>query len=160
MPASLEPLRLYEAPVQADWIDYNGHMNETYYLLIASKATDELIDFIGMDAAFRHKNERTIYTLETHIRYLKEVGQGELVVVETQILALDSKRFRLFHNLRHGPGGDLLCTIEMMMLHIDTSGPKAAPFEPGPKANLDEIFATHKQMPMPSKAGRGIGMKA
>ncbi|HPQ81398.1 MAG TPA: thioesterase family protein [bacterium] len=69
--------------IQADWIDYNGHLNEAFYLLIFSHATDELIDRIGMDAGYREREKRSIYTLETHILYALEVKQGVEVEVRT-----------------------------------------------------------------------------
>ena len=44
-----EPLRLYEGSVPPDWIDYNGHMNESRYLEVFGYATDALLARIGMD---------------------------------------------------------------------------------------------------------------
>jgi acyl-CoA thioester hydrolase len=157
MSTSLTPLRLYQSPVLAEWIGHTGHMNETYYVLYASRANDELIDMIGMDEAFRRKHRRTICTTETHVIYLREVGKGDVVEVESQLLSLDEKKFRIFHKLIHGRDRELLGTVEMMMLHVDSTGPRAAPFEDGPMRALSKIHDDHKLMPMPSRAGRGIG---
>ena len=38
-----KPLRLHQARVPPAWLDYNGHMNESRYLQIASEATDQLL---------------------------------------------------------------------------------------------------------------------
>ncbi|NQD80797.1 thioesterase, partial [Pseudomonas sp. CrR14] len=43
----------YRTLVQADWVDYNGHLRDAYYLLICSFATDGLMDLIGLDEAGR-----------------------------------------------------------------------------------------------------------
>ena len=37
----------YRTPVQEDWVDYNGHLRDAYYLLIFSYATDALMERIG-----------------------------------------------------------------------------------------------------------------
>ena len=66
-------LRLHRDRVRPEWLDYNGHMNETFYLLVFSQATDEFMDHIGMDDATRRRTGTTIYTLETHITYLQEL---------------------------------------------------------------------------------------
>lgn len=38
----------YRTPVQEDWVDYNGHLRDAYYLLIFSYATDALMERIGL----------------------------------------------------------------------------------------------------------------
>ena len=41
-------LDLYRGSVQAEWIDYNGHMNLAYYVLAFDKATDALFERLGI----------------------------------------------------------------------------------------------------------------
>ena len=43
----------YRTRVDAQWIDYNGHMRDAFYSLVISLATDDLMDQLGMDAAYR-----------------------------------------------------------------------------------------------------------
>ncbi len=152
-------LHLHGDRVRPEWLDYNGHMNETFYLLVFSQATDEFMDHIGMEDATRQRTGTTIYTLETHITYLQEVGRWEPVEIATQLLDLDEKRFHPFHTMHHGENGDRLATTEMMLLNIDSAGPKAAPFLPEVKAKLDAIFAAQKDLPRPKEAGRAIGIR-
>ena len=72
------PLCIYRTAVKPEWLDYNGHMNEAYYVLVFSDATDAFMDYTGQDDAFRKRTGHTIYTLETHVMYLLEVGEGEV----------------------------------------------------------------------------------
>ncbi len=154
------PLHLHRATVQQDWVDYNGHMNEAYYLLIFSHATDDFMDFAGMHAAYRKRANASVYTLETHIVYVLEVSVGEEVRLETQILGHDQKRFRLFHSMYHAGTGELLATGEHMLLHVDMAGPKSSPFPPDIAAKLAEIGAAHSGLPVPRQAGRSIALPA
>ena len=73
-----QPLQLHRALIQADWIDYNGHLTESRYLQVFGDATDALLSFIGVDSDYL-ASEGSFFTLETHIRYLKEVHLGEEV---------------------------------------------------------------------------------
>ncbi len=152
-------LRLHRDKVRPEWLDYNGHMNETFYLLVFSQATDAFMDHIGMADADRRRTNQSIYTLETHIAYLQEIGRWEPVEIATQLLDLDDKRFHLFHVMEHGETGDRLATAEMMLLNVDTAGPKAAPFRAEVKARLDEIFAAQKDLTRPKEAGRSVGIR-
>ena len=151
------PLNLHRETVQPDWIDYNGHLNEAYYLLIFSHATDAFMDEVGLHDAYRRANSLSVYTLETHIGYLDEVGEGVEVRVATTLLDLDDKRFHLFHAMYDGDR--LLAEAECMLLHVDMSGPKAAPFAPEIAATLQAIFAAHSKLARPERAGRSIGIR-
>ena len=41
---------IHRAAVRDEWLDYNGHLNEAYYVLIFSHATDALALFMGSRA--------------------------------------------------------------------------------------------------------------
>lgn len=41
-------LIIYRTPVQEDWVDYNGHLRDAFYLLMFSYATDALMERIGL----------------------------------------------------------------------------------------------------------------
>lgn len=154
------PLRLYEATVRPDWVDYNGHMNEAFYVLVFSRTTDAFMDITGMDEAYRRRANASVYTLETHVMYLQEVSEGAAMRVETQLLGFDRKRFRLFHWLYETESGALLATGEHMLLHVDMAGPRAAPFPPAVSGLLAGIMEAHAGLPVPEQAGRAIALPA
>lgn len=149
---------VFRERVQADWIDYNGHLNEAFYLLIFSHATDELIDRIGMDAGYREREKRSIYTLETHILYALEVKQGVEVEVRTRLLDLDGKRIHLFHEMVR-PDGGIACVSEMVMACVDMTGPRVCAFAAGPMERLEALFERDRVLPWPEKAGRAVGLR-
>jgi acyl-CoA thioester hydrolase len=152
------PLGLYHTAIKPEWLDYNGHMNEAYYVLVFSHATDEFMDFAGQDAEYRNRTNSSIYTLETHVMYLQEVSEGEIVRVETQLLGYDAKRYRLFHHMYHENSSDLLATAEHMLVHVDMSGPRSAPFPPELVETLEAIHKAHADLPAPKQAGRAIAL--
>jgi acyl-CoA thioester hydrolase len=101
-----------------EWIDYNGHLRDAYYGLILSYAADALMDRIGMDAAYRAATHNTLYTVEMHVHFLREVHAAEQVLVNAHILGVDRKRlhvgFALHCEGRDGPAA----TAEFMLLHV------------------------------------------
>ena len=76
-----EPERLWEEIVSPDWVDYNGHMNVAYYVLIFDHATDAFLEKIGMNEAHREATGSSVFVAEAHITYDNEVMAGERVYV-------------------------------------------------------------------------------
>ena len=95
-------LVVWQGPCREEWQDYNGHMNETFYLQVMSWGTDRLMELIGCGPAYREGGSGTLYTLESHIRYLTEVKIGTPLTVTAQIFERDAKRFRLYMRLYAG----------------------------------------------------------
>ena len=124
------PLTTWRGTVLPAWVDYNGHLNDGYYMVVFSQATDGLMDLIGLDAAGRQATGHSIFTLESHINYLLEVKQGVAIEVRTQILGADAKRLQIYHGLYVAGTEPLLAANEQMLLNVDMSGPRAAPFAP------------------------------
>jgi carnitine 3-dehydrogenase len=155
--AVAEPLRLYEGTVPPEWIDYNGHMNESRYLEIFGYTTDALLARIGMDAAMLARGF-SYYTVETHLRHLGEIRLGEGFHTTTQIIGHDGKRIYLFHRL-YDADGRLLATGEQVMLHVNTAKHRACEAAPEVLSVLRRLAASHKGLAVPPEAGRGIGLK-
>jgi acyl-CoA thioester hydrolase len=148
------PLRLHQARVLPQWVDYNGHMNEAYYVLVFGDATDAFYDHVGFDAAFRETHHVSAYTLESHISYLIETREGESLAVATQILGYDRKRVRLHHSMFRGDT-EIVAVIELLALHVDKAALKAAPFHPAPMARIAAIGDAHAVLPPPRPAMSG-----
>jgi len=148
-----KPLSLYQAEVHSDWIDYNGHMSESFYLYAFGDASDALFRYIGIDEDYRSAGQ-SFYTVETHINYYLEVSEGESLSFTTQILGLDKKRLHFFHQMIHAQSGDLLATTEQMLIHVDTNKSKASEIMPAVAEILGEIWASHQKLPSPKQQGR------
>ncbi|MEL6208355.1 MAG: thioesterase family protein, partial [Pseudomonadota bacterium] len=100
-PASADlPITLAQA-VPSSWTDYNGHMNETHYLEVGSRATDRFMEMIGADAAYV-AGGGSYFTVENHVKYFKEMHVGERITADTQVISGAGKKMHLYHRLRNG----------------------------------------------------------
>jgi acyl-CoA thioester hydrolase len=151
-------LTLHRATVLPAWVDYNNHLNDGYYTVIFSDATTALMAYIGLGPAERQATNHTLFTLEMHTNYLLEVKGGVEVRVDTQLLAHDEKRLHIFHTMHRGNESEIVATNEQMLLSIDMSGPKAAPFQPNVLANVEAIWQAHKDLSRHKNAGRSIAL--
>jgi acyl-CoA thioester hydrolase len=124
-------VRLYRTEVAPEWIDYNGHLRDAYYSLIVSLATDALMDRVGLDEAYRARTRCTLYTLEMHMHFLREVKKTDVVDVSVRILGTDRKRIHAALDMRCGRYPDPVATAEIMLLHVHQGDePKAQAFPP------------------------------
>ena len=145
------PLALYRARVIPDWVDYNNHMTESAYLLAFGWASDALFRYIGIDETYR-SNGHSFYTVESHLVYHQEVSTGEPLQFTTQLLGHDHKRLHIFHSMFHADSGELLCTNEQILVHVDMALGKSCPTLAAPKSVLDEIRISHGQAARPDRA--------
>ena len=124
-------VNLYRTEVAPEWIDYNGHLRDAYYSLIVSLATDALMDRVGLDEAYRARTRCTLYTLEMHMHFLREVKKTDVVDVSVRILGTDRKRLHAALDMRCGRYPDPVATAEIMLLHVHQGDePKAQAFPP------------------------------
>ncbi|HKX74989.1 MAG TPA: 3-hydroxyacyl-CoA dehydrogenase NAD-binding domain-containing protein [Acidimicrobiia bacterium] len=142
------PLPVYECRVLPEWVDYNRHMTESAYLYVFGWASDGFFRFLGLDEQYR-QGGHSFYTVESHLVYRREASTGDLLRLTTQLLGHDQKRIHLFHQMFHGETGELLCTNEQLLVHVDMAAGKSAPILPGPLRVLDEIDRHHRQLERP-----------
>jgi acyl-CoA thioester hydrolase len=157
MPA--QPLDIYRAPVQAEWIDDNGHMNVAYYVLMFDRATDALLDRLGLGAAYRQRTNHSIYVLEAHVTYEREVKEGDMLRVASQLVDADAKRLHFFHTMYHAGVGYRAATTELLALHVDLAGPTSLKFAATEQAAVDAMLDEHRTLARPPQLGRVIGIR-
>jgi acyl-CoA thioester hydrolase len=150
------PLSLYNDFVRPEWLDYNQHMTEGFYGVAFGNASDAFIDFARLDAAYRARTQGAVYTVETHICFLRELKKGAPLRFTTQLLGHDTRRMHIFHQMFHADEGFLAATFEAMMLHVDQRVGRVAPMPPEIVAWLGEILAAHAMLPWPEQVGRVI----
>jgi len=131
---------VYRAKIELDWIDYNGHLRDAYYGLAASYAVDDLMDYLGLDAAYREGTHCTLYSLEMHIHFLHEVKKSDDLKVMTSILDFDRKRIHLGCTFVCSRLGEPAATADMMLLHVHQGEkPSTAPFPEHVTAKLGAL---------------------
>jgi alpha-methylacyl-CoA racemase len=141
------PLRLFSGTVDQGWIDYNGHMTEFRYLYVFGETTDRFLVHLGIN--LDEARIGTYYTLESHIRHLKESHPGTTFTTETELLAYDEKRIHLFH--RFIIDGAVHATGEHLCLHV--VGSRAAAAGAPVAENLARIFGAQIGRPIPERSG-------
>ncbi|GAB3697637.1 thioesterase family protein [Saccharopolyspora tripterygii] len=153
------PLQLHRTPVNSRWVDYNGHMSESCYLLVFGDNSDAFFRYLGIDEQYREGGRHSLYTVETHIHNRREAAEGELLVLNLQVLDHDAKRVHLFHEMRHGQTDALLATAEQLLVHVDIDRGKSSELPHHLQQRLAAIHRSHTALPIPEVVGRPMGIR-
>jgi len=143
-------LKLHSEPVQDRWLDAYGHLNEAYYLVPFSNATWALQEHFAIGVPYFERTGAALYTLESHVRYLKEVRAPAVMEIGSMILGFDSKRLRIAHVMK--VDGTERATFECVGLHFDTRAGK-------PVSMADDVLAALRAATVsehPDWAGRSV----
>jgi len=140
------PLWLHQATVRPEWVDYNGHMSEAYYVLVFGDATDAFYDFVGLDTKVREARLVSVYTVEAHIRYLVEAHENAPLRIGTRVMSHDAKRLRLRHEMVHGVSAKALALTELLLLHVDKRTMRASEFAADVSQRIAGIAAEHAKL--------------
>ena len=145
--------------VLPEWIDYNGHVMDGFYLVAFGDATEGVLAALGFGAAYLERTGCTIYTAEAHLTYRREVSLGTPLSFETQVIDHDAKRIHLVHDMLDGATGERLATVELMFLHVRRATGKVEPMPEAEAARVAAIAAAHANLPRPPDVGRRIGVR-
>lgn len=145
-------LKLHSEPLQDQWLDAYGHLNEAYYLVPFSNATWKLQDHFGIGVTYFEQTGCAIYTVESHLRYLKDVRKPAEMQIESIVIGSDPKKFWFAHLMKVE---ETLCaTAEFMMLHYNTRESKTTAMPEAVQQHLKDAEIEDK----PEWVGRQIGL--
>ena len=113
-----------------DWIDYNDHMNVSYYLLLFDKyGADTLNDMFKMGEHSAKTTKRSTMMVESYITYNKELLLNDEVDINLVYFDHDKKRLLYKMEMIHKEKKYLASTIEVLALYVDLNKRKVAEFE-------------------------------
>jgi carnitine 3-dehydrogenase len=152
------PLHLHDTPALAEWMDYNGHMSESCYLLAFGDSADAFFRYIGIDEGYRAAGH-SLYTSETHLHHRQEAAEGEPLEMTLQLLDHDRRRLHIFHEMRHGDTGVLLASAEQLLVHVDMAEGRSSDKPEVLFARITAISRAHATLPRPGVVGRPMGIR-
>jgi len=130
-----DSVRTTHRVVPSSWVDFNGHMNDSHYGEVFSKASDVLLHGIGADQAYIAQG-CSYFTVDLQISYLAECLAGEQINVFTSITLAEGKKLQLSHEMKNAQG-DVCATCSQFLLHVDLKSRKSCP----PLAAVAEALA-------------------
>ena len=139
-------VKLSSQKIIKDWIDYNNHMNVSYYLLIFDKyGADILNDVFKMGEYSAKTTGKSTMIVESHITYNQEIQVDDQVEVNLLYFDHDKKRLQYKMEMVHKEKKYLASTIEVLALYVDLNTRKVSEFESDKIQIMDDYIKTNKQ---------------
>ena len=156
-PEAGTPFTAYREQVRPEWLDYNGHLHDASYAIVLSDAHELVFESLGLSADYRTSHDASMFTVETHLRFLAECSAGQTLTAATVLVEADAKRMRLHSELF--ADGVLAATGESLYLHVDTANGRTAPLPADRQALVDSMLTAHAGLARPSHLGLGVGSR-
>jgi acyl-CoA thioester hydrolase len=141
--------------VREEWLDYNGHVTDSAYAVLCAAANEAYLEHLGVSADYQARTGCTTYTVESHLRYLDEVGRDAVLYAEVLPVDADTKRLRLHTTVFRGETAVL--TGEYLFLHVDQGSGRVTPFPPDRAEVIAAEVASYAEVARPDHLGRGVG---
>jgi len=128
-----------------DWIDYNNHMNVSYYLLIFDKfGADVLNDIFKMGEHSAKTTGKSTMIVESNITYNQELKIDDIVNVNLVFFDHDKKRLQYKMEMIHKEKKYLASTIEVLALYVDLNTRKVSEFETEKVKIMDDYMNSNQ----------------
>ncbi|WP_148613528.1 thioesterase family protein [Nocardioides rubriscoriae] len=131
----------YGMTVPDDYIDQNGHMNISRYFELGAWAPWRRLEEMGADDSYIPERGLSFFTVEHHIRYLAELRLGEAFSVRPAIVARTGKAVHGISFVVDEGRDRIVCTMELLWVHVSMQARRAAPIPDDVAAALDGEIA-------------------
>ena len=140
------PIFLSSQKIVKDWIDYNNHMNVSYYLLIFDKyGADILNDTFKMGEHSARTTGKSTMIVESYITYNQELKMNDEVDVNLVFFDYDKKRLQYKMEMIHKQKQYLASTIEVLALYVDLNTRKVSEFERDKLEIMNNYIISNKE---------------
>lgn len=148
------PIVSRSVDVPVDWLDYNGHMNEAFYITAASLGFEAFVQYLGMDKDFV-ANVASYFTLENHNVYMRECRQGDTLTSCGRLLDCDARFVHLYYDVYRGDmeNQDIVFSMEQIKVLVDVHTRRSTALDPHMFARIQAIHEAHKALGVPKNVG-------
>jgi acyl-CoA thioester hydrolase len=135
---------LTDKKIIKDWIDYNGHMNLSYYILVFDAGAEVILSKFEMGEHSAKTTKKSTMVVETHTNYLKEVKENEEVTVSLSHFNHDKKRLHYKLEMHEKSTNSLSATTEVLALYMNLNERKVSEFEKEKVEIMDKFINVNK----------------
>ena len=127
-----------------DWIDYNGHMNLSYYILVFDMGAEVILSKFEMGEHSAKNTKKSTMVVETRTNYLKEVKENEEVIISLSYFDHDKKRLHYKLEMHEKSTNNLSATTEVLSLYMNLNERKVSEFEKEKIKIMDDFINLNK----------------
>ena len=134
------------------------HMNVAFYVLAFDLGVDAFMGRIGITPDYIQKRQASVFTLEIHVNYFRELCLSDPIQIDCQLLDFDSKRVHYFLRMFNAEKHYIAATSEQIIMHVDLKTRRSCPFPEDVWLLTAQLMGEHRRLPWPEECGRTIGI--
>ncbi len=145
--------------VDDSWIDYNGHMNVTYYTQSFDKAIDQFFEKeIGIGPSYIKEKKKGSYALQTQYRYLRELCVGEEFQISIFISDYDKKRLHMMLTMVDLKNDLSIASCETILMNVNLIERKSCEYPMFALERIKKLYELAKPLKLVTEMGHSIGL--
>lgn len=114
-------------------------MNDSAYSVFVTRANEKFIESLGMGQKYLEATNKTLYTVEMHIKYLSEVKSDNELTAQIRIASCTSKSMNVKTDI-YINNEKLAAEAELTYLHYDQEASKVVDFSDGQRSAINEYL--------------------
>ncbi len=123
-------IETYRGIVYPSQLDHMGHMNVQWYTSKFDEGTWHLFSLLGITNEYIKSQNRGMAALEQNIKYSAEGFAGDLLVVRSQLLEVNSKTLKFQHIMYNTETEKEMARSTLVAAHLDRVARRACEIPP------------------------------
>lgn len=129
--------------IEPAFLDFNGHVNMAYHLVLADRALQMAFDPIKGDGYLETRG-MTTFAGDVHLRYVREMRLGDEIRGRVMLVESDAKRVIWAVELSRGDG-DVISTVEGNALSVSVETRKVTPWPDDVRSRIEAVVARNAE---------------
>jgi len=116
----------YRGSVFSSDCDASGHMHVSNYVAKFEEATCQLIGSVGFTPKYLRESNKSVVSVEHHIKYINELLPMDLIVIQSRVLELSRSSFKFFHRMINAQTQKVAAEMVIVAVQLDISTRKSS----------------------------------
>ena len=121
-------------------IDILGHLSFHFHVQRFSLAAGQIMAAMGMTGGYLREARRGMSTFEIELKFLREVGAGDLLSIRSGLVHLGATSFRLVHHMFNERQGTLAAVMSQFGVLLDMDARRPTPFPAELRARCEALL--------------------
>lgn len=130
----------FEVAVDPAWLDYNGHVTDAAYAVIAAAANEAFFADLDLSEDYRRTTGKALYTARASITYHREIPPGSIVRVLRRLDRVGTSSCTVSTEI--SVAGEQAAETEHVYVHVDAGTGSSTAFSETQRSLLDTLLDT------------------
>ncbi len=135
----------YRGSVFSTDCDEVGHMHVSNYVSKFEEATCQLIGSVGFTPHYLRNNNKSVVSVEHHIKYINELLPKDLIIIESRVLELTRSSIKFFHRMMNSQTRKVAAEMVIVAVQLDITTRKSSRIPDDLANTITNHIAAHAQ---------------